>query len=109
MLYSDLSSISIPAPWASGRTVETIHPVRDNYKFKETVSFPGARHLYLKFDPRCSSQYDYDKVIMTVLYSLISLYIRLSIYYLFVHFFIYLGLYICWRLDHVTKNSRIWR
>jgi E3 ubiquitin-protein ligase HECTD4 len=42
--------------------VETIHPVRDNYKFKETVSFPGASNLYLKFDPRCSSQYDYDKV-----------------------------------------------
>ena len=38
--------------------------MRDNYKFKETVSFPGARNLYLKFDPRCSSQYDYDKVIV---------------------------------------------
>ena len=42
--------------------METIHPVRDNLRFKETVSFPGARNLYLKFDPRCSSQYDYDKV-----------------------------------------------
>lgn len=52
----------IPAPWATGRVVETIHPVRDNYKFKETVSFPGARNLYLKFDARCASQYDYDKV-----------------------------------------------
>ena len=28
------------------------------------MSFPGAKHLYLKFDPRCSSQYDYDKVIV---------------------------------------------
>ena len=27
-------------------------------------AFPGAKHLYLKFDPRCSSQYDYDKVIV---------------------------------------------
>lgn len=42
--------------------METIHPVRDNYKFKETVHIPGARCLYLRFDPRCSSQYDYDKV-----------------------------------------------
>ena len=65
LLYSgseDLGNIKVPAPWATGRTVETIHPVRDNYKFKETVSFPGANNLYLKFDPRCSSQYDYDKV-----------------------------------------------
>lgn len=38
--------------------------MRDNFKFKETVSFPGARNLYLKFDPRCSSQYDYDKVVV---------------------------------------------
>lgn len=59
-----LSDIKVPAPWATGRTVETIHPVRDNFKFKETVSFPGARNLYLKFDPRCSSQYDYDKVVV---------------------------------------------
>lgn len=57
-----LSTIKVPTPWATGRTIETIHPVRDNYKFKETVSFPGARNLYLKFDPRSSSQYDYDKV-----------------------------------------------
>ena len=26
--------------------------------------FPGARNLFLKFDPRCASQYDYDKVII---------------------------------------------
>lgn len=36
--------------------------MRDNYKFKETVHIPGARCLYLRFDSRCSSQYDYDKV-----------------------------------------------
>lgn len=57
-----LTGLKIPAPWAAGKTVETIHPVRDNYKFKETVHIPGARCLYLRFDPRCSSQYDYDKV-----------------------------------------------
>lgn len=60
----ELLSIKVPAPWATGRLVETIHPVRDNYKFKETVSFPGAKNLYLKVDPRSSSQYDYDKVIV---------------------------------------------
>ena len=57
-----LSSLSIPAPWAAGRTVESVHPVRDNYKFKDTVTIPGARSLYLRFDPRCATQYDYDKV-----------------------------------------------
>ena len=60
-----LAGLKIPAPWASGKTVESIHPVRDNYKFKETVHIPGARCLYLRFDTRCSSQYDYDKVIVT--------------------------------------------
>lgn len=59
-----LAGLKIPAPWASGKTVETIHPVRDNYKFKETVHIPGARCLYLRFDSRCSSQYDYDKLIV---------------------------------------------
>ncbi|KAL8604631.1 hypothetical protein ACOMHN_013411 [Nucella lapillus] len=59
-----LTGLKIPAPWASGKTVETIHPVRDNYKFKEVVHIPGARCLYLRFDPRCSSQYDYDKLII---------------------------------------------
>ncbi|XP_025916131.1 probable E3 ubiquitin-protein ligase HECTD4 isoform X3 [Apteryx rowi] len=56
-----LTGLKIPAPWAAGKTVETVHPVRDNYKFKETVHIPGARCLYLRFDNRCSSQYDYDK------------------------------------------------
>ncbi|XP_026795565.1 probable E3 ubiquitin-protein ligase HECTD4 isoform X2 [Pangasianodon hypophthalmus] len=59
-----LTGLKIPAPWAAGKTVETIHPVRDNYKFKETVHIPGARCLYLRFDPRCSSQYDYDKLVI---------------------------------------------
>ena len=53
--------LKIPAPWTSGKSIETVHPVRDNYKFKETVHIPGARCLYLRFDVRCSSQYDYDK------------------------------------------------
>lgn len=61
-----LTGLKIPAPWAAGKTVETIHPVRDNYKFKETVHIPGARCLYLRFDPRCSSQYDYDKVPISI-------------------------------------------
>ncbi|KAG7264886.1 hypothetical protein CRUP_007325, partial [Coryphaenoides rupestris] len=58
-----LTGLKIPTPWAAGKTVETVHPVRDNYKFKETVHIPGARCLYLRFDSRCSSQYDYDKVL----------------------------------------------
>ena len=57
-----LAGLKIPAPWTSGKTLESIHPVRDNYKYKETVHIAGARCLYLRFDPRSSSQYDYDKV-----------------------------------------------
>ncbi|XP_055995500.1 probable E3 ubiquitin-protein ligase HECTD4 isoform X2 [Ostrea edulis] len=59
-----LAGLKIPAPWSSGKTVESIHPVRDNYRFKETVHIPGARCLYLRFDPRSSSQYDYDKLVI---------------------------------------------
>ncbi|XP_055958013.1 probable E3 ubiquitin-protein ligase HECTD4 [Patella vulgata] len=59
-----LASLKIPAPWASGKSIETIHPVRDNYKMKETIHIPGARCLYIRFDPKCSSQYDYDKLIL---------------------------------------------
>ncbi|XP_041436316.1 probable E3 ubiquitin-protein ligase HECTD4 isoform X3 [Xenopus laevis] len=59
-----LTGLKIPAPWAAGKTVETSHPVRDNYKFKETIHIPGARCLYLRFDSRCSSQYDYDKLVI---------------------------------------------
>lgn len=59
-----LYHLKIPTPWASGRTIESIHPVRDNYKFKETVHIPGAHCLYLRFDNRCASQYDYDKLII---------------------------------------------
>ena len=44
--------------------METTHPVKDGYKYKNTVVFPGACNLFLKFDPRCASQYDYDKVIV---------------------------------------------
>ncbi|XP_076346000.1 putative E3 ubiquitin-protein ligase HECTD4 isoform X3 [Tachypleus tridentatus] len=57
-----LAGLKIPTPWATGRTVESVHPLRDNYKFRETVHISGARCLYLHFDPRCSSQYDYDKL-----------------------------------------------
>lgn len=57
------AGLKIPAPWAAGKTVETVHPVRDNYKFKETVHIPGAAAactLDLIADAR--RQYDYDKV-----------------------------------------------
>ncbi|XP_033101041.1 probable E3 ubiquitin-protein ligase HECTD4 [Anneissia japonica] len=59
-----LGGFKIPAPWSSGKVVETIHPVRDNYKFRDTIHIPGARCLYLRFEPRCASQYDYDKVVV---------------------------------------------
>ena len=52
----------LPPVIESGRIVETPHPMRDNYKMRETVTLPGADHLYLMFDRRCSTQYDYDKL-----------------------------------------------
>lgn len=64
LLHPDNSSYRIPLPWATGCTMETTHPVKDGYKYKNTVVFPGACNLFLKFDPRCASQYDYDKVIV---------------------------------------------
>lgn len=70
-----LTGLKIPAPWAAGKTVETVHPVRDNYKFKETVHIPGARCLYLRFDSRCSSQYDYDKVLTFDIFAYIFFYL----------------------------------
>ena len=52
----------LPPVVESGRVVETPHPMRDNFKLRETVTLPGATHLYLMFDRRCSTQYDYDKL-----------------------------------------------
>uniref|UniRef100_A0A8C4Q6L6 HECT domain-containing protein n=1 Tax=Eptatretus burgeri TaxID=7764 RepID=A0A8C4Q6L6_EPTBU len=57
-----LHGIKIPQPWAFGRRIETEHPVRDNYHFRDTFTVPGARSLFLLFDSRCSTQYDYDKL-----------------------------------------------
>ena len=47
------------------KVLESIHPLRDDYKFKESVSIPGAKYLFLRFDPRCSTQLA-DSDILTV-------------------------------------------
>ena len=52
----------VPKPWAAGTVLESIHPVRDSYKFQDTVTIKGSKAIYLRFDPKCSTQYDYDKV-----------------------------------------------
>lgn len=57
-----LSRLPLPTPWTYGKVVESVHPIPDHYKLEETVTFPGAKKLFLKFDDRCSTQYDYDKV-----------------------------------------------
>ena len=57
-----LSSAAVPSPWSSPRKVESPHPVRDDFQCCKTVVLPGASCLYLKFDPRCATQYEYDKV-----------------------------------------------
>ena len=61
---SIFSTLKVPEPWKAGKIIESSHPLRDNYKFKETIKIPGATCLYLKFDKRCSTQYDYDKLVL---------------------------------------------
>jgi len=57
-----LAGLKIPNPWMSGRVVESVHPVYDGYKLKETLYIKGASSLYLQFDRQCATQYDYDRV-----------------------------------------------
>ena len=47
------------------KTLESIHPLKDDYKFKECVTISGAKFLFLRFDPRCSTQLA-DSDILTV-------------------------------------------
>ncbi|XP_028400510.1 probable E3 ubiquitin-protein ligase HECTD4 [Dendronephthya gigantea] len=56
--------VSIPKPWLTAQTVASMHPVCDEYKTQRTVSLFGAKSLYLKFDERCATQYDYDKLVV---------------------------------------------
>ena len=79
---------SMPTPWSKGKSLESIHPVFDQYKLEQTVSFPGAKQLYLKFDERCSSQYDYDKVSDSLLL-LTSLWVPYGL-------LLYAGGVVCW-------------
>ena len=55
-------NVFVPKPWLGPLTVASMHPVCDEYKTQRTVSLFGAKMLYLKFDERCATQYDYDKV-----------------------------------------------
>ena len=54
--------VSIPKPWLGARTVSSMHPVCDEYKMERTVTLFGAKNVFVKFDERCATQYDYDKV-----------------------------------------------
>jgi len=58
------SKIEKPNAVQGHKICESPHPVRDSCKLKETLVFNGARRLYLKFDPKCSTQYDYDKLVI---------------------------------------------
>ena len=62
MSQDDLHNLQLPSPWTLGKTVESVHPVFEQYKLEETITFPGAKELFLKFDEKCSTQYNYDKV-----------------------------------------------
>jgi hypothetical protein len=56
---------TIPDPHASGSVIESVHPLRDHYRFSETRTLEGAKSLFLTFDSRSCSQYDYDKLVIS--------------------------------------------
>jgi hypothetical protein len=58
------SLIKVPAPWSQKKVVESDHPLKDGLKAKDTIIIPDARQLFVKFDPQCASQYDYDKFVL---------------------------------------------
>ncbi|XP_023341129.1 probable E3 ubiquitin-protein ligase HECTD4 isoform X2 [Eurytemora carolleeae] len=58
-----LSSVRIPTPWTIGRVLESPHPLKDNYKLKETVQIPGAKLLYIRY--LCTALYS----VQLILYS----------------------------------------
>ena len=60
-----INSTIIPSPWHAGITMESVHPVYDGYRYHEICTIKGAKNLYLTFDRRCSSQYEYDRVVIS--------------------------------------------
>lgn len=57
-----MHGLPLPPLVECGKVLETPHPMRDNYKYRESINLPGASHVYLLFDHRCATQYDYDKL-----------------------------------------------
>ena len=45
---------------------ETQHPYQDNLKLKKIIHIENAASLFLTFDPRCKTEANYDKFILTV-------------------------------------------
>lgn len=46
------------------KVLESIHPLRDDYKFRESATIPGSKYLYLRFDHRCSTQLADSDIVM---------------------------------------------
>ncbi len=51
-------------PWYFTKTINSQHPLHEAYQYNESVTIPGAKRLFLIFDRRCSTQYEYDKLII---------------------------------------------
>ena len=49
-------------PWIFNRHIFTPHPIKEGYKFQETIKLPGVRCLYLIFDERSSTMSNEDKL-----------------------------------------------
>ena len=49
-------------PWIFSRHIFTPHPIKEGYKYQETIKLPGVRCLYLIFDERSSTMSNEDKL-----------------------------------------------
>ncbi len=52
-------------PWTLLQTVQSSHPIKNNFNMKMTCTYPGTERIYAYFDPRCATQYVEDKLVVT--------------------------------------------
>ena len=49
-------------PWIFSKNISSPHPIKEGFKYQETVKLPGVRCLYLMFNDKCSTSTDQDKL-----------------------------------------------
>ena len=60
--FKEEKNLERSLPWIISKNVSSPHPIKEGYKYQETVKFPGVRCLYLIFNERCSTMTDQDKL-----------------------------------------------